>query len=67
MKVFIVLALLVAVAVAAPTTTQEPEGCIYNGVEYAAGSSYKADCNTCHCAGNNLAMCTLMACLPGGK
>ena len=54
---------------AAPTpshTTDPPAGCVFGGVEYAAGETYKADCNTCRCAGHNLAMCTLMACLPSG-
>ena len=48
------------------TPHAEVKGCVYAGVEYAAGETYKADCNTCHCVGNNLAMCTLMACLPAG-
>ncbi|KAK7116217.1 hypothetical protein V1264_001937 [Littorina saxatilis] len=41
----------------------EIEGCLYKGVEYPAGSTYKQDCNTCHCSGNNLGVCTLMACI----
>ncbi|KAK7473569.1 hypothetical protein BaRGS_00035172 [Batillaria attramentaria] len=61
MKGFILFTLLAASmvtgSVSAPTPV--PEGCVYGGVEYPAGTSFQADCNTCHCAGQNLAMCTL--------
>ena len=48
------------------TPPAEVKGCVYAGVEYAAGETFKADCNTCLCLGNNLAICTLIACLPAG-
>lgn len=48
------------------TPQAEVKGCVYAGVEYAAGETFKADCNTCLCLGNNLAICTLIVCQPAG-
>ncbi|KAL8562633.1 hypothetical protein ACOMHN_011205 [Nucella lapillus] len=71
--VALVTVCLVAAGTAAPmdsktttttSTTAAPEGCLFKGIEYKAGETYQADCNTCHCVGNNLAMCTLMLCGP---
>lgn len=42
--------------------------CLYNGVNYPAGTSFKSTdgCNTCGCTSDGLVACTLMACGFGG-
>ena len=41
-------------------------GCVYQGVTYAKGESFKVDCNTCTCGrvGDGLVSCTQVYC-PG--
>ncbi len=41
--------------------------CLYNGVNYAAGTSFKSTdgCNSCSCDSNGQVACTMMACAPG--
>ncbi|XP_076443225.1 uncharacterized protein LOC143281858 [Babylonia areolata] len=55
-----------ATATTAPDTATV-KGCLYQGMEYSPGEIYKDDCNTCHCLGNNVAACTLMACHVSGN
>jgi len=40
-------------------------GCVYQGVSYAMGESFKADCNVCTCGllGDNHVSCSLAVCL----
>ena len=42
--------------------------CLYNNVNYAAGSSFKSSdgCNTCSCSSNGQVACTLLYCLASG-
>ena len=42
--------------------------CLYDGVNYSAGDSFKSTdgCNTCSCTSNGQVACTLMACLATG-
>jgi hypothetical protein len=45
-----------------------PLFCTYEGKTYAAGDSFKVDCNTCTCGafGDNVVRCTVMACSATG-
>ncbi|KAK7489280.1 hypothetical protein BaRGS_00019532 [Batillaria attramentaria] len=58
---------ILCIAVAITVVAQLNTGCYDRGQWYAANETYKPDCNTCHCAGNNISICTKMFCIPAGK
>lgn len=46
-----------------PEAEVKPKGCEYKGATYAAGESFKDDCNTCFCNDDGTVACTKIGCV----
>ncbi|XP_046350700.2 uncharacterized protein LOC124131459 [Haliotis rufescens] len=64
--IMLLVATISAVTLAVTVDDLTPDQCLYGGVVYNSGDSFKSTdgCNTCGCGGRNAVFCTLMACIP---
>jgi hypothetical protein len=42
----------------------QPRGCLFHGVQYQTGESFKNSCNSCSCGADGQVACTLVGCGP---